>query len=73
MLLEEKQRKAIITLIHKDGELDRLKNWRPISLICADVKITAKVLAVRLGKIMSNIICENQFCVPNRSIIECTN
>ena len=73
MLLEEMQRKAIITLIHKDGELDRLKNWRPISLICADVKIIAKILAVRLGKIMSSIICENQFCVPNRSIIECTN
>ena len=73
MLLEKSQRKAIITLIHKDGELDRLKNWRPISLICADVKVVAKILAIRLGKIMDSIICENQFCVPNRTIIECTN
>ena len=73
MLLEESQRKAIITLIHKDGELDRLKNWRPISLICTDVKIVAKILAIRLAKIMDSIICENQYCVPNRTIIECTN
>ena len=39
MLLQEKQRKAIICLIHKDGELDKLKNWRPISLLCTDVKL----------------------------------
>ena len=72
MLLEEKQRKAVITLIHKDGELDRLKNWRPISLISVDVKIVAKILALRLGKVMTNLISENQFCCPNRTIIECT-
>ena len=73
MLLEEKQRKAIITLIHKNGELDKLKNWRPISLICVDVKIVAKILAIRLSKVMSKLISENQFCCPDRTIIECNN
>ena len=73
MLLEEKQRKAILTLIHKDGEMDKLKNWRPISLICTDVKIVAKILALRLGSVMDKVISKNQFCVPGRSIIECNN
>ena len=73
MLLEDKQRKAIITLIHKDGELNKLKNWRPISLICVDVKIVAKILAIRLSKVMNKVINENQFCCPERTIIECTN
>ena len=73
MVLGEKQRKAIITLIHKDGELSKLKNWRPISLICVDIKIVAKILAIRLSKVMSNIISENQYCCPSRTIIECTN
>ena len=73
MLLEEKQRRAIITLIHKDGDLNQLKNWRPISLICADTKIVAKILAIRLSKIMNNLISDNQFCCPNRTIIECNN
>ena len=73
MELEEKQRKAVITLIHKEGEMDKLKNWRPISLICTDVKIVAKILALRLGNVMEKIISRNQFCVPNRTIIECTN
>ena len=72
-MLEEKQRKAIITLIHKDGELDKLKNWRPISLICVDVKIAAKILAIRLGNVMCKIISQNQFCCPERTIIDCTN
>ena len=73
MLLEDKQRKAIITLIHKDGEQSKLKNWRPISLICVDVKIIAKILAIRLSKVMSKLISENQFCCPDRTIIDCTN
>ena len=73
MLLEEKQKKAVITLIHKDGDFNKLKNWRPISLICTDVKIIAKILAVRLGKTIDNVICKNQYCVPSRSIIDCTN
>ena len=73
MLLQEKQRKAIICLIHKDGELDKLKNWRPISLLCTDVKIVAKILSIRLNKIIGQLISENQYCCPERTIIDCTN
>ena len=36
---------AIITLIPKQTEkLDELKYWRPISLLCTDYKILAKIL-----------------------------
>ena len=38
-LLENNQRKAIITLIPKGSDQSLLKNWRPVSLICCDVKI----------------------------------
>ena len=45
LMLGENQRKAIITLIPKDGDLSILKSWRPISLLCCDVKIVSKILA----------------------------
>ena len=70
--LQENQRKAILVLIYKDGEINQLKNWRPISLICSDVKIVAKVLARRLKQLMDKIISRNQYCVQNRTISDCT-
>ena len=69
--LKEYQRRAIITLIPKDGDLELLKSWRPISLICVDVKIVAKILAIRLNPIMPSIISENQYCVIKKSIVDC--
>ena len=70
--LNESQRKAIITLIPKDGgDLNLLKSWRPVSLICCDVKIVAKVLAKRLKPLMFSLMSENQFCVEGKSIIDC--
>ena len=70
-LLNDNQRKAIITLLPKDGDLTLLKTWRPISLICCDVKIVAKVLARRLKPLMYSLLSENQHCVVGRSIVEC--
>ena len=72
MLLNETQRKAIITLIPKEGgDLEALKSWRPVALICCDVKIVAKILARRLKPLMYSLISENQYCVEGRSINEC--
>ena len=71
-LLNENQRKAIITLIPKDGgDLSVLKSWRPVSLICCDVKIVAKILAKRLKPLMYSLLSENQFCIQGKSIIDC--
>ncbi|KAI3357946.1 hypothetical protein L3Q82_016322 [Scortum barcoo] len=41
-------RRAVITLLPKKGDLQELKNWRPVSLLCTDYKILSKVLACRL-------------------------
>ncbi|KAI3355855.1 hypothetical protein L3Q82_004225 [Scortum barcoo] len=41
-------RRAVITLLPKKGDLQELKNWRPVSLLCTDYKIMSKVLASRL-------------------------
>ena len=39
---------AIITLIPKKGDENKLKYWRPISLLCNDYKILTKTLDNRL-------------------------
>ena len=60
---------AIITLIPKKGNLNQLKYWRPISLLCLDYKILTKILANRLKQVLPNLISEEQNCsVPGRTI-----
>ena len=71
--LSENQRKAIITLLPKDGDLTLLKSWRPVSLICCDIKIVAKLLAKRIKPLLYSLLSENQYCVQGRSIIDCNN
>ena len=66
-----KQRLGIIKLIHKKGEKEDLKNWRPISLLCADYKLITKTLATRLRDTLQYIIHPDQTCsVPGRTIYE---
>ena len=72
-MLQENQKRAIIALIPKDGDLTALKSWRPISLICSDVKIVAKILAMRLYPLMPSLISENQYCVNSKSIVQCNS
>ena len=56
------QRRGIITLLHKGKELPReeLTNWRPITLTNSDYKILAKILALRLQKVIKEIIGKEQ-------------
>ena len=56
------QRKAIITLIHKGKDLprDELNNWRPISLTNTDYKIFAKCLAIRMKRVVNDLIHPDQ-------------
>lgn len=54
-------RQATISFILKKDKDPRFCcNYRPISLLCADVKIVAKMLAKRLESIMSTIINPDQ-------------
>lgn len=54
------QRISAITLLHKKGSLDDPGNYRPIALICVDVKVLSKVLEYRLQKVLSKLINEDQ-------------
>ena len=73
LVLGENQKKAVITLIPKDGDISLLGSWRPISLLCCDVKMVSKILAMRLQPLMEKIISPHQFCIKDRSINECTS
>ena len=72
-LLQGNQKRALITLIPKEGDLELLKSWRPISLLCSDIKIVSKVLANRLKPFMPDFISEEQYCSSNKSIVECNS
>lgn len=53
----------------KKGDLQEMKNWRPVSLLCSDYKIFSKALANRMKDIMDQIVHQDQsYCVPGRSI-----
>ncbi|KZS03340.1 Uncharacterized protein APZ42_033958, partial [Daphnia magna] len=58
--LSKTQTTGIITLLHKGGSRKILSNWRPISLLCSDYKILAKILTLRLKKILPYIIGQEQ-------------
>ncbi|KAK3522519.1 hypothetical protein QTP86_017665 [Hemibagrus guttatus] len=66
--------RAVITLVPKKGDLQDIKNWHPVSLLCTDYKVMSKALANRLRDIMDSVIhviqTDQTYCVPNRSIID---
>ena len=68
-ILSDSQRTAVISLIPKKGDLLNANNWRPISLLNTDYKLLAKVLQIRLSKVMNSLVNEFQTCsIPGRSI-----
>ncbi len=61
------QRTGLITLLYKKNDKLDTKNWRPISLLCTDYKILAKVLTNRLKLVLSTVVSPCQTCgVPGR-------
>ncbi|KAI4885436.1 hypothetical protein NFI96_003951 [Prochilodus magdalenae] len=62
---------AVLSLLPKKGDLCLLKNWRPVSLLCADYKILSRYIANRLKVVLGLIINDDQsYCVPARSIYD---
>lgn len=51
-LLGSSMREGVLTLLFKKGERDNLGNYRPITLLCADYKVVARVLVGRLRKVL---------------------
>ena len=59
--LTELQKQSIITIIPKQNKyLTILDNWRPISLLNVDYKITTKVIANRVKHLITKIIHNSQ-------------
>ncbi|KAI3364781.1 hypothetical protein L3Q82_000909 [Scortum barcoo] len=64
-------RRAVIALLPKKGNLQDIKNWRPVSLLCTDYKLLSKALANRLKEAMEQVIHLDQtYCVPGRSMVD---
>ena len=59
-IMPDSMRRAVVALLFKKGDRELLKNYRPISLMNYDYKILAFCLAVRMQKVMSNIISGDQ-------------
>ena len=63
----------MIALIYKGGgkPRDSANSYRPITLLNADVKILAKVLALRYGEVLDSVIDGTQTAfVPGRDIAD---
>ena len=58
--MSKTQRVGVISLIYKKGDVEDLRNWRPITLLNGDYKIMATVIAHRIQKVLNVIIHENQ-------------
>ena len=55
------QRRGLITLIPKKNKPQQfLKNWRPISLLNCNYKIAAKAVAMRMKRVLPDIISNDQ-------------
>ena len=54
------QKLSILSLIHKKGPTDELKNYWQISLTNCDNKILAFVIATRLQTVINKLVNENQ-------------
>ena len=58
--LSRSQYRGVISLMHKSGDRDYVKDWRPITLLNVDYKIIDKTLATRLKSALPIIIHEDQ-------------
>ena len=62
---------AILSLIHKSSDKDKLNNYRPISLMNTDYKILAFVFAHRLQKVIHYLVNYDQCAYIKGRYIGC--
>ena len=68
---------GILTLLYKKGDLELMKNYRPVSLQNNDVKLLTKIICTRLKPqttvselkpIMSSLITQHQYANTSKNI-----
>lgn len=63
--------RAVLPLLPKKGNLDLLKNWRPVALFCTDYTMLSRALSNRLKDLLDIIANTDQsYCVPERTIMD---
>jgi hypothetical protein len=68
------QTRGIIVCLPKNKEPERAKDYRPLTLLNADHKIYARILANRLKPKMNDVIQDTQYsAVPGQNIIDTTS
>ena len=68
--LSHSQKQAVIKLIGKKGRDKKfIKNWRPISLLNIDIKLTSKVLGERQKNALPSLISSDQTAYVNGRFI----
>lgn len=61
--------RAIVIFLPKKGYRSQLRNWRPISLICADAKLFTRLMASRIAPFMDTLINPYQACFMRQRFI----
>ena len=69
--LSKSQRRGVISLSFKKGDILDPRNWRPISLLNVDYKIASRTIPGRLLKVLHVVVGKDQTCgVPGLFIGE---
>jgi len=64
-------KEGLITILYKAGDAADPANYRPITLLCTDYRLYAKVLALRLNPCLAGVVDREQTAfVPGRRIGE---
>ena len=50
------RKRSLLVLLHKDGDVEQVGNYRGVALGCSVVKVFVRVLAKKLGRFAENRI-----------------
>ena len=59
-ILPSSQRSAVMTQIFKEGDMENISNYRPISLTNVDYRLFTFILSARLQGVIESIVSPDQ-------------